>query len=342
MRIDDGRLPERGWGFVRDPLTLPKAHLHLHLEGSARPATIEELAARAGVDYHVPTSFSNFPEFNDAYLAMTMFIQRPEDLIRICAEIIADDASQGVRYSEPEFVPGFYAERFGMTELEVFCLIRDAFQAAGREHGVEVGCMICGLWPLPIAEAEAAARFAAANRDEGVVAFGFASIEPVRDYRRWRRARDIAYAAGLLVIPHVGEFTPAASVREVIDELRPDRIAHGVRAIEDQTVVALLAERGITCDVALTSNIVLGVFPELATHPLPQLIEAGVPVTLNADDSLFFGSLVGEEYRIARDTFGLSDEQLAAIARTSVDASGAPAETKARIHAGIDQWLSGD
>ena len=326
---------------MRDPISLPKAHLHLHLEGSARPTTIEEFATRAGVNYRVPSTFADFPEFNDAYLAMTMFIQRPEDLIRICREVIEDDASQGVRYSEPEFVPGFYAERFGMTEFEVFCLIRDAFQEAGREHGVEVGCMICGLWPLPIAEAEAAARFAAANRAESVVAFGFASIEPVSDYGRWARARDIAHAAGLLVIPHVGEFTPAASVREVIDELRPDRIAHGGRAIEDPAVVALLAERGITCDVAPTSNIVLGVFPAMTAHPLPKLIEAGVPVTLNADDSLFFGSLVGEEYRIARDTFGLSDEQLAAISRTSVDASGAPPETKVRIRQEIDAWLTG-
>ena len=326
---------------VRDPLALPKAHLHLHLEGSARPSTVEELATRAGIAYQVPTVFANFPEFNDAYLAMTAFITQPDDLARICREIVEDDAGQGVRYAEPEFVPSFYAARFGMSELEVFELIRDALLSAGGEHGVEIGCMICGLWTDPLGTTAAAARFAAANAGKGVVALGFAGIEPQGGYGHWEVAANIAREAGLLVIPHAGEFGPSANVREAMDELRADRIPHGVRAIEDPAVVAQLAERQVTCDVAPTSNIVLGVFPEMAAHPLPTLIGAGVPVTLNADDSLFFGSLVGEEYRIARDAFGLSDEQLAQIARTSVDASGARPETKARVHEEIDGWLGG-
>jgi adenosine deaminase len=242
---------------------------------------------------------------------------------------------------EPQFVPGFYAARFGMSELDVFELIRDALVDAGHDYGVEVGCMICGLWTDPLGTTAAAARFAAANVENGVVAFGFAGIEPQGGYARWEAVANIAREVGLLVIPHAGEFGPAGNVVEAMDALRGDRIAHGVRAIEDPAAVVQLAERGITCDVAPTSNIVLGVFPELAAHPLPKLIKAGVPVTLNADDSLFFGSLVGEEYRITRDAFGLSDVQLAAIARTSVDASGARPETKIRIREEIDAWLTG-
>jgi adenosine deaminase len=145
----------------------------------------------------------------------------------------------------------------------------------------------------------------------------------------------------LLIIPHAGEFGPASNVREAVEILRGNRVPHGVRAIEDPAVVQLLADQRVVCDVAPTSNIVLGVFPEMAAHPLPKLLEAGVPVTLNADDSLFFGSLVGEEYRIARDVFGLSDEQLAGIARTSIDASGARPKTKIRIREEIDAWLTG-
>lgn len=325
---------------MRDPLTLPKAHLHLHLEGSARPSTIEELAARVDSDYRAPTSFTSFSEFNDAYLRMLDFITEPDDIVRICRELVEDDASQGVQYTEPEFVPSFFAERFGMTETEVYELMRDAFVGAGKEHGVEVGCMIAGIWTLPIAVAEAAARFAAANAGNGVVAFGLAGIEPRGGYGQWLRACDIARDAGLLVVPHAGEFGPAANVAEAMDVLRGDRVPHGVRAIEDPAVVARLAEREMVCDVALTSNVILGVFPDLASHPLPQLLDAGVPITINADDSLFFGSLVGEEYVVARDAFGLSDEQLAAIARTSADASGASPETRARIRAGIDAWLA--
>ncbi len=326
---------------MRDPLALPKAHLHLHLEGSARPSTIEELAARAGVEYRVPTRFSSFEEFNDAYLRMVEFITRPEDVVRVCREIIEDDATQGVRYCEPQVAPVFYCERFGMTETEVYELMRDAFVAAGQEHGIEVGMLIAGIWPLPMAETEAAARFAAAQAGNGVVGFGLCGIEPQGGYAQWAAICDIARDAGLLIIPHAGEFGPAGNVLEAMEVLRGNRVAHGVRAIEDPAVVAQLAERGIVCDVAPTSNIVLGVFPELAAHPLPRLLEAGVPVTINADDSLFFCSLIGEEYRIARDSFGLTDEQMAEIARTSVEASGARPETKTRIRDEIDAWLSG-
>jgi adenosine deaminase len=119
-----------------------------------------------------------------------------------------------------------------------------------------------------------------------------------------------------------------------------DRIAHGVRAAEDPTVLARLAERGIACDLCPTSNAVLGVAPGIAGLPLARFLGAGVPITLNTDDRLFFGSGVAAEYAAVRDAFGLSDAELAAIARTSADVSGAPAATVARIHHGIDAWLA--
>ena len=325
---------------MRDVRALPKAHLHLHFEASARPSTIAEFAARSGIAYEVPTAFATFAEFNAAYHEMVSYITQPEDVARICREIVEDDAAQGALYTEPMMAPSFYCERFGMTELEVFDLMRDAFFEAGRACGVEVGLTIAGLWPNPIEKTEAAAHFAAQQSDQGVVAFNMCSTEPQAGHEQWLRTRDIIRDAGLKMVVHAGEFGPASTVDAAMNVLQVDRISHGVRAIEDPAVLAQLAERQLVCDVAPSSNVILGVFSAMNLVPIAHFLEAGVPFTLNADDELFFRSGVSEEYVVVRDTFGLSDLEVANIARTSAQASCASAETKARMLDGIDAWLS--
>ena len=326
---------------MRDIYRLPKAHLHLHFEASARPSTIVELAARAGVSaYQVPTTFATFDLFNSAYDTIVSFITEPDDVARICREIVEDEAAQGVQYTEPMIRPATYCERFGMSESEVFDLMRDAFLAAGTEFGIGVGLMIAGIWTYPIELIEDAARFAADQSDRGVVAFGLAGVEPQGGYERYLRACDIARDAGLAVIPHAGEFGGPTNVRQAMEVLRGDRIAHGVRAIEDANLVLQLADRQMVCDTAPSSNVVLGVFTGMAQVPIAQFLEAGVPFTLNSDDQLFFTNRVAEEYVVVRDTFGLSDGEVAAIARTSANASRASQATKARMRTGIDNWLA--
>ena len=325
---------------MRDITALPKAHLHLHFEATARPETIHELADRAGVPYRVPNVFASFADFDAAYTAMVGLILEPEDVARIAREIVEDEAAQGVGYTEPMINPATYAAQFGISVGEAFDLMRDAFCGAGEELGVEVGLMIAGIWGFADEVNEAAARFAAEQSDRGVVAFGLAGVEPQGGYARALRACDIARDAGLAVIPHAGEFGGPANVREAMDVLRGDRIAHGVRAIEDPDVVALLADRQMVCDVAPSSNVILGVFPEMGLVPIAHFLEAGVPFTLNSDDQLFFVNRVQDEYVVVRDTFGLSDVEVAAIARTSVTASRASARTKQNMLAGIDAWLA--
>jgi adenosine deaminase len=325
---------------MRDVRTLPKAHLHLHTEASARPATIVELAAKYGVAYEVPTAFADFADFGAAYQTMVEFIQEPADLARICREIVEDEAAEGVLYSQPMFAPAFYSAPFGMTDAEVFDLMRDAFLEAATRCDIEVGFILAGLWTQPVADVEAAAQFAAERVDQGVVAFGLAGPEPAGGHEQYIRACAVAREAGLLIVPHAGEFGGPANVAAAVDVLAADRIAHGVRAVEDPAVVSLLAERRIACDVCPTSNVVLGVYASMAEHPVATLLDAGVPVTLNSDDQLFFGSLVAGEYATVRDALGLSDAELAAIARTSADVSGASLATRARIHDGIDVWLA--
>jgi adenosine deaminase len=327
-------------GIVRDLYKLPKAHLHLHIEGSARPATIAEFAARAGRSYAPPTHYpGGFADFQIAYDEMTSYITEPEDLARICREVVEDDAAQGAHYTEPIILPSFYEARFGMTELEVFDLMRDAFLDAGERCGVEVRFQIAGIYVLPIEHAEAEARFAAEQSDRGVVGFNLCATEPQDGHARWRRACDIARDAGLDVVIHAGEFGPPSAVAAAITDLAATRIAHGVRAVEVPEVLALLVESGLVCDVAPTSNVVLGVYQDIRQVPIDRFLEAGVPFTVNADDPHFSVNGIGDDYVVVRDTFGLSDDEMAAIARVGVEASNATPDTKQRMRDGIDAWL---
>ncbi|MBC7269380.1 MAG: adenosine deaminase, partial [Streptomyces sp.] len=144
---------------------------------------------------------------------------------------------------------------------------------------------------------------------------------------------------GLIPAPHAGELAGPASVRAALDVLGARRVAHGVRAIEDPALVARLSAEGVVLDVCPTSNVALGVVECLSDHPLPILLQAGVRCTLNADDPLLFGPGLLDEYETARTTFALTDSQLAAIALTSVESSGAPRATVEDAATRIDAWL---
>jgi adenosine deaminase len=255
---------------------------------------------------------------------------------------VEDEATQGVQYTQPMMGVGFFSRQLGLSPEEVFAIHAEAMGAASAATGVEVGFMFGILRHESPEDAEAIARFAAVRADRGVAALGVAGDELIPSLPSFRRAFEIAREAGLLVVPHAGETGGPESVRETLDLLEPDRIAHGVRAVEDPDLLRRLADEGVTCDVCPTSNVTLGICSGIEAHQIPALLAAGVPITLNADDQLFFGPKVAEEYALVRDAFGLTDEQLAEIARTSAQASGAPAGIVARMLEGIDAWLAAD
>jgi adenosine deaminase len=181
---------------------------------------------------------------------------------------------------------------------------------------------------------EVALRYAG----EGVVALNAAGseqtgIEPFDDF--FVRAR----AAGLRIVPHAGEWAGPENVWATITHYAPDRIGHGVRAIEDPALVAELARTELPLEICPLSNIATGVYPDLASHPFPALRDAGVIVSLHSDDPVMFGGWVSDVYAAAQDAWGLTDEDLAALARTSVDVSFADDTTKAILRRDIDDWL---
>jgi adenosine deaminase len=173
-----------------------------------------------------------------------------------------------------------------------------------------------------------------------VVSLGLHGYEDEQDASAFTEAFAIAREAGLSVAPHAGEFVGAGAVDEALTCASPQRIQHGIRAVESKSTVERLRDQQVCLDVCPTSNLVLGVTPDLTRHPLRDLMAAGVPCSLNADDPLIFRTTLLGEYEVARDVLGLSDQDLAETARTSVLFSSAPDTVKAQAHERIESWLT--
>ncbi|MFD1722686.1 adenosine deaminase [Amnibacterium endophyticum] len=326
--------------MTRDLAALPKAHLHLHFEAAMRPSTLAELAAEA--DQPVPrwAPFDDFQDFEAAYGDVLGLIRSRRHLARIMDDLADDAAAQGARYVEVTLAPVLHAALFdGDVEAALQHLLQLAAEAEVRT-GVTIRAMIASARTFPVELALEDARLAAAWAGSGVVSFGLHADERGAPAAPFGDAFAIARDAGLLITPHAGELVGAESVREAVELLHADRILHGVRAIEDEGLVARLAELGTCLDVCPSSNLRLHVVPDLEHHPLPALLAAGVTCSINADDPLQFGPGLLEEYELCRSALGLDDERLAACARASFTASGAPDEVKRRALADIDAWLA--
>ncbi|SEG76295.1 adenosine deaminase [Actinacidiphila yanglinensis] len=254
--------------------------------------------------------------------------------------MVADVAADGGVWVQPHFDPRSYAH-FGAPE-EVLDLVIDAGRQAGAVHGVGFGLTLAVSRHGSPEDAVHLARLAARNAGRGVHALGLTGHEQARGAEDFVEAFIIARAAGLTCAPHAGELSGPESVRAAVVHLGATRIAHGIRAAEDPALLEFLVERCVSLDVCLTSNRILGVVPDLSQHPLPRLLDAGLRCSLGTDDPLMFGASLTDEYEIARATLGLTDPQLAAIARTSIETSDAPAELIAAAVARIGEWTAPD
>ena len=332
--------------------SLPKAHLHLHFTGSMRPATLVELAERNGV--RLPAALTGqqmvtlspdergWFRFQRLYDAARACVRTPDDMRRIVLEAAADDAAEGSRWLELQVDPTSYAVHVGgiTPALEiVLAAAREATELTGTGVAVVVAASRM-RHPL---DARVLARLAAAHAGEGpgtVVGFGLSNDERRGTTAEFAGAFAIARRAGLAAVPHSGELLGPAHVSETLLALAPDRLGHGVRSAEDPALLARLVDAGVALEVCPTSNVSLGVYPDLAHVPLRRLLDAGVTVALGADDPLLFGPRLLEQYRSAREDHGLDDAALARLAKGSISASRAPAATKAALCAGVDAWLT--
>ena len=319
--------------------SLPKAHLHAHLDGSFPRHAVEALAARCGTDFRVPEAFGDVWEFFDAYQAVTDLIETHEDLAGLCRAFIQAEARETVVYLETAIEPQLYSPRLGTAE-QVMRTMLAAFAEGAMDKGIEVGAMLTINTDQDLDIAEDLARLAAAYAGKGVTALGTAGFVEPGDLGRFRPAARIAQAAGLQVVSHAGQTGGPDSIQDALDGVGARRISHGFRAIECDELVARLAAERIVCDVCPVSNVKLGVVRRMEEHPAPRLLAAGVPVTLNADDELWFSANITDQYEIARTVWGLDDVTIAGFARSGALATGMSTATRERLLSGIDAWLA--
>jgi adenosine deaminase len=319
---------------MRDLRTLPKANLHLHLTGSMRQATLEELAARYGLPVPPPLPVGvaqGWSAFQSRYDTARAVLRAAADLARVVSEAITDNAADGCGWVEIQVDPTSYAQRLGGAEAVVEAVLA----AAGGRAGV----VLASSWTAPPAKALAVAALAARYAGLGVVGVGLSNDERRGRVAEFAPAFRIAAEAGLLAVPHAGFYEPAEQVRACVELLGAVRIGHGLTAAADPATLALLAARGVTLEVCPTSYPPLGV-SELTALPIRALLDAGVPVALGTDDPLLFGAGLAEQYSIVRNHLGLADAELATLARHSITGSAAPADRKEELLNGVDAWLN--
>lgn len=325
---------------------LPKAELHLHIEGTLEPDLAIELAGRNGVALPYATvdelaaqyEFDDLQSFLDLYYATMAVLRTEDDFAELTRRYLRRAAGQGVRHAELFFDPQAHVAR-GVSIEAVVDGIAGALEEAERDFDISGGLILCFLRDQPV-ESAGAVLSAALTRPERLIGVGLDSAEvgypPELFADVFARAKD----AGLHAVAHAGEEGPPAYIRQALDVLGVERIDHGIRAAEDPELMARLAAEGVPLTVCPLSNVRLRTVPDLSDHPLLRLDAAGVRVTVNSDDPAYFGGYIGDNYVAVRDALGVSGEQAERFARTSIDASFAPDERKAALQEAVDAWRS--
>jgi adenosine deaminase len=330
---------------MRDLRALPKAELHIHLEGAMRTETLRELADRQGLA--LPSGlgedgwrFRGGDDFIEQYTAMCGLLNDLDDFRRLGHEVSQDLAATGVLYAEAVFSPSNHAARLGDDWYGPIEAVLDGLEAGASAFGAIVRLTPDIVRGMGSAVADRVLEVTLRFAGHGVVALNCAGserpgIEPLEAY--FRAAKD----AGLGSVPHAGEWAGPQNVWDTLEAFAPDRIGHGISAAQDPSLMHAIAERRIPLDISPLSNVATAAVPSLEQHPFPVLREAGVIVTLNSDDPPMFGDAwLSDVYAAVARTWQLTDEELADIARAGVDASFADIATKGELERGIDAWLA--
>ena len=327
---------------------LPKAELHVHHVGSASPRIVAELAARHEGDTPVPAdpaaladyfAFRDFGHFIEVYLSVVDLIRDDEDVRTLTYEVARELARQQVRYAELTVTPYSHVRR-GIPAPAFCAAIEDARAGAAADFGVELRwCFdIPGEAGLPAAEETL--RIALVEQPAGLVSFGLGGPEVGVPRPQFKPYFDKARAAGLHSVPHAGETTGPQTIWDALRDLGAERIGHGIAAAQDPQLMAYLADHEIPLEVCPTSNVRTRAVASIDEHPLPALVAAGVPVTINSDDPPMFGTTLEEEYAVAARLLDLDAAGVAGLARAAVHASFLPAAGKSRLLTEIDDYVA--
>jgi aminodeoxyfutalosine deaminase len=292
--------------FVRE---LPKAELHLHLEGSVEPETLHELDPATPVEeFRALYTYADFDGFLKAFGGVVKRLRGPEDYALIMRRLLERLAGQNVQYAEIIVAAGVV-----LWKEQEFAPIYDAVSRAAAEGPVKVRFILDAVRQFGAEQAMQVAEWAAERVSSGVVALGIGGSEERGPAEWFKEVYRFARGAGLRLHAHAGEGTNAASVWAAL-ELGAERIGHGISAIEDPVLLRHLRDRDIPLEVCITSNLVTGVVKRLEDHPVRRLYDAGVPIILNTDDPAMFHCTLEGEYRLAARAFGFSEIELRGIA----------------------------
>ena len=298
-----------------EPGTFPKIELHVHLEATVRPAALLRIARKN--HYRLPADtieglaevfrFRDFNQFLLTWIAVTPALQTADDFRQVVVDYAAEATALGAVYIEAIFSPAEPALR-GVRWQQVFEGYCDGRDEARERFGIEVNFTPDITRSFPLRMARKAVKWCLKYRDRGVVGVGLGGPEELFPPAPFARAFATARAGGLGSVPHAGESGGPDLIRSTIDSLAPDRIRHGIRAVDDPTLVSELIERGIVLDVTPVSNLRTRVVPALEEHPLRGLAAAGVPCSISTDDPALFQTDLDLDYAAAAH-LGLAPEQ---------------------------------
>ncbi|KQM19697.1 adenosine deaminase [Novosphingobium sp. Leaf2] len=325
---------------------LPKAELHLHIEGSLEPELMFALAERNGIaipyasveEVRAAYAFSNLQDFLDIYYAGAAVLQTRADFHDLAAAYFARAAADGVTHAEIMFDPQTHTAR-GIAFGDVIEGLMSAQAEAHQRYGMTTQLILCFLRHL--SEDEAFDTLAQAEPWlDRITAVGLDSSEVGHPPAKFARVFVAARAKGLKLTLHAGEEGPPAYVYEALDVIEADRIDHGNRSLEDAVLVERLRDAQMTLTVCPLSNLKLCVVDDLAEHPIDRMLAAGLKATINSDDPAYFGGYVGENYRAVAAARGLSRDDLATLARNSFTGAFLPPDEIARHLETLDAYLA--
>ncbi len=293
-------------------LALPKAELHLHLEGSVEPETLHELDPGTPVEeFRALYSYADFDAFLQAFGAVGKRLRTPEDYALVTRRLLERLAAQNVRYAEIIVAAGVV-----LWKGENFAPIFDAIHEAAQGSPVEVRWILDAVRQFGVEAAMRVAELAAERIGRGVVAYGIGGSEERGPAEWFTEVFAFAKHAGLRLTAHAGENMGPESVWAAL-ELGAERVGHGITSIRDPKLLEYLRAHDIPLGICITSNLVTGVVKQLEEHPIRRLYDAGVPIVLNSDDPAMFRCTLTDEYRLAARAFGFSEAELRGLAQNA-------------------------
>ena len=321
----------------------PKIELHLHLEGGASPEFIRQIASEKNItigsifDENGNYKFDNFNDFLAVYEQATSVLVTPEDYYKLTVSVLANSSENDVIYTELFLSPDFCGGGELSAWKDYLAAIKEAAQFAERNYSIIAKGIVTCIRHYGPEKAKYAAICAAETEGEFIRGFGMAGAENIGKQGDFSYSFDIAREAYLHLTTHAGEWGGASSVNQAIFDLNVERIGHGVQVVKDKSVVQEIISRDITLEICPGSNIALSIYENFQSHPIADLRDMGVKVTVSTDDPPFFNTNMRKEYQMLNAAFGWGSEDFRVINENAINAAFCDLETKSKLYKKLEK-----